>query len=1043
MLPVADEVALELLGHFRVVLGGRPVDQWPSRRSAELVQLLGLAAEHRLTREQVIDALWPQLDAEAGGANLRKAAHFARQALGDQEAVALKGGRVALFPDRRITTDASRFEAEAHQALAADDPGRVAAALDLYRGPLLPDSLYEDWAQESRERLHSLWVELLREDGQWARVADLDPTDESACRELMRHELALGHRTAAIRWYGRLRSALRNELGLRPSPETDAVYDECVAGLDLGDTAFVGRQVELATGTAFLRRDDGFTDVLAVRGPGGIGKSALCRELARIAAAEGRVPVLVASTGDGEPYAPIIAAIEHVIATSPEAFSGLGERARSVLSRLSPLADSGTVLDHPPTRHETVGAVRRLLLAAGGAEGVLLVVDDVHLADEATVDLLLRLDSPGRQILLVLAYRGESAPDALTRGVVRWGRIGRAVELDLAPLTAADAAALVMGASDTPRDPEAVRRIVDLAEGNPFLAIEVARSPVAGVPSLTPTRREAVLTRMLELGTDDQALLERLALAGRGIDPACLVAVSGTSEETAFRSVEAALRSGVLVVDGTAYRFRHELVRTALEERVAPHARVVAHREMAAALAGVGAAPRLVARHWLAGGRPAQAAAWQLAAARQAVAVGAFGDALIELDQLLTADPRHEDALRLRAEALDAVGSPEAPSAYESAADVIGGGEAHDLRAKRALALIKRGDAPAALGVLAAVEPVSVEGKLAEALAHCGAAALGFTDPAVGSQKAAAARRLALQSGDSESLVVASWANAAAAHARGDLRRSVEIDLDETRALPRLATSVFDGQLCITQRLLYGARPYSDVIDFADSLASEADRLGATRGSAFAVTIRGEAKLLSGDIDGAASDLTLGADLHRAIGAVTGEAFALQRLAEVALHRHRPEEAAGLLDESLAIARESDVGFHLLDRIYGARVLLAGDPELALAAVEDAEEAVRGPIETCPGCRITLAVPAAIAAARAGDLGRADRWLEESEYLASIVMRLPAWDAALEEVRGHRAIADHDVERARGHFLAAATGFAEAGQRLDADRCAGLGEAPA
>ena len=196
-------------------------------------------------------------------------------------------------------------------------------------------------------------------------------------------------------------------------------------------------------------------------------------------------------------------------------------------------------------------------------------------------------------------------------------------------------------------------------------------------------------------------------------------------------------------------------------------------------------------------------------------------------------------------------------------------------------------------------------------------------------------------------------------------------DLRETHALPKLAVSVFDGQLCITQRLLYGARPYPDVIAFADSLAAEAERLGAARGRAFAVTIRGEAKLLAGQLDEADDDLAAGAELHREIAAATGEAFALQRRAEVALHRGDRDEAVALLDEALAVARESDVGFHLLDRIYGTRIAAARDPASALAALEEAEEAVRGPVETCPGCRITLAVPAAIAAARAGDLERA------------------------------------------------------------------------
>jgi DNA-binding SARP family transcriptional activator len=1036
------DVRIELLGRFRVAISGDEVgaDAWPSRRAAELVQLLALADRHSLTRDQVLEALWPHLDVDAAAANLRKAAHHARQALGDSEAVVLRRGQVALFPSRPVKTDADHFETESASALASGDAAACGAAASTYTGALLPESLYEEWSQAPREHLRSRYVELLRCSGQWARLVEIEPTDEPAYRELMRRELANGSRPAAIRWYGRLRTALRRELGISPSGETEAIYEECVAGLGLIEPAFVGRQLELARVTALLRlKPDGELGALVVRGPAGIGKSALCRELARMARDAGWMVVAAGATEAGAPYEPLRTVAEQLVARDRALLDAVGSRGRSVLAELTSLAGPAAPLESPLTRHRVIGALRRLLLAAGDGSPVALVLDDAHLADEATIDVLQHLSSArGTPILAVLAYRPEAAPDVLARGVARLARAAKAVEIDLGPLDREDAAALVAAGAPMPRAADVVDRIIDLAQGNPFLTLELAQSAVAGVPALVATARDAIATRFLDLDEDTVAMLRRLALAGDDLDPASVVALTGSPEAETFALLDVALDAAVLVVSGACYRFRHELVRQALVEQIPPHRRPVAHRDTARRLAGANAAPALIARHWLDGGRPDEAVDWLVAAARQAVRLGAFADALVHLGPLLDHEPDHGEALCLQAESLDALGDSGAPAAYAAAARVVGKPGAQELRAKQALAQVKLGDPPGALRVLEGVAPTTVDGRLAQALALSGAAALGFGDPELGTAKAAEARRLALQAGDPSAAAVASWAQAAAAHARGELRNSVRADLHETHALPKLAVSVFDGQLCITQRLLYGARPYPDVIAFANSLAAEAERLGAARGRAFAVTIRGEARLLAGNLDEADADLAAGTELHREIGAATGESFALQRRAEVALHRGLQAEAVTFLDDALAVARESDVGFHLLDRIYGTRVAAALDPASALAALEEAEGAVRGPVETCPGCRITLAVPAAIAAARAGDLERAAQWEQAAEFLATVVMRLPAWYAALDEVRGHRAQASGDPVAAWNHFRAAAAGFAASGQPLDEARCSAL-----
>src|SRR3954447_17867545 len=114
-------VEIRVLGGFEVSVDGRrvPAERWRQRRASGLVKLLALAPRHRLHREQVIDALWPDLPPAAGAANLRKAAHHARAALGAKDAVVLRRGQVSLWPDAEPAVDAERFETEGGLALRA------------------------------------------------------------------------------------------------------------------------------------------------------------------------------------------------------------------------------------------------------------------------------------------------------------------------------------------------------------------------------------------------------------------------------------------------------------------------------------------------------------------------------------------------------------------------------------------------------------------------------------------------------------------------------------------------------------------------------------------------------------------------------------------------------------------------------------------------------------------------------------------------------------------------------------------------------------
>ena len=218
-----------LLGGFRVAVDGRPVrdDAWRHRRAADLVKILALAPGHRLHREELMNLLWPDLEPEAAGANLRKALHFARRGLGGMDSIDAEGAMVVLWPVGDIRVDALEAAAAAAQALRSG--AGLDAALALFTGDLLPEDRFAPWSDADRERLRNRRLELLRATGKWQQVLEVDPTDEVACRALMESHLQQGRRDAAIRQFQRLRDILRVDLGVAPEQSTVALFERAIA----------------------------------------------------------------------------------------------------------------------------------------------------------------------------------------------------------------------------------------------------------------------------------------------------------------------------------------------------------------------------------------------------------------------------------------------------------------------------------------------------------------------------------------------------------------------------------------------------------------------------------------------------------------------------------------------------------------------------------------------------------------------------------------------------------------------------------------------
>jgi DNA-binding SARP family transcriptional activator len=190
------------------------------------------------------DALWPELDQAGGGANLRKAIHHARGALdatleGASASVVSDGEFVALASDG-LSIDVEDFRASLAAARRFGGASDYEAALDVYRGELLPDDRYEEWAVAPRRELANEFVSGLTElvglqesGGDLAaamatarRLIEADPLQEEAHVALMRLYALTGRRSEAIRQFEQLVQILDEELGAEPGPGALRLYEE-------------------------------------------------------------------------------------------------------------------------------------------------------------------------------------------------------------------------------------------------------------------------------------------------------------------------------------------------------------------------------------------------------------------------------------------------------------------------------------------------------------------------------------------------------------------------------------------------------------------------------------------------------------------------------------------------------------------------------------------------------------------------------------------------------------------------------------------------
>ena len=636
----------------------------PDTRKA-IALLAYLAVEGpSVRRDKLAWLLWPDSSQERARATLRRTLTALRGSLGDEALTATR---------ETITLNTDSVEVDVLSFRGAVQDGDSSRVATIYSGEFLegfslrdaPD--FDDWqrieADGFRNQVDTALADLTFQAidagepaiaaGHALRRVEIDALNEDAHRSLMLAYAQLSRRSDAIAQFRELVRILDEELAVTPLPDTIELYETIrrggvatlpttrpptVEGI-VDESPMAGRDAELERFETILA--SGHTAVIEIRGDIAAGKTTLLREMARRAAAWDR-PVVAARCFEGErqvAYAPVAAILRAALDGS-----GVDESIRPDVARLldehsQPDDAAEPVTDGPGARQRLFDCWAAALDGGGFDRGVLLV-DDVHLADAATLEFLRYLANRRNGASLVLVTAGDAVTPALARG--------RSEIVELLPL-----------------DSTSSGRFTDLE-------------------ALTATERQ---------------VLEGVAVIGRALDIDLLRGVVGRTEDEVVDAADRLVTTGVLrATDVGSIEIADSALGDLAYSEMSPLRAGLLHGRAADILEEMRVRPGEAARHCERAGERDRAALLYAAAAAESMARFANADALHHVHSALALGHEERAALHEMAGDLETLEGryEDALRSYETVAAITTGNSLAAIERKLGVLHLRLGDPAAA-----------------------------------------------------------------------------------------------------------------------------------------------------------------------------------------------------------------------------------------------------------------------------------------------------------------------------------------------------------